>query len=227
MPHVPYALGVDAYKGGWVALALGNGSVEGCQLYGRISELIGDHPEAGVIAVDIPIGLPEKGPRQADVEARWFVGPRRSSVFPTPSRAVLEASTYDEALALAQSLGGRGISRQSFALAPKILEVDAAASADERIVEVHPEVSFRAMADQPIAFPKKSWNGLLLRRRLLEANGVLLPDDLAEGGLAPADDVLDAAAAAWTANRLAKGKAKALPDPPEERPGGGTVTIWY
>jgi predicted RNase H-like nuclease len=59
---VPYALGVDAYKGGWVALALGNGSVEGCQLYGRISELIGDHPEAGVIAVDIPIGLPEKGP---------------------------------------------------------------------------------------------------------------------------------------------------------------------
>lgn len=52
-----------------------------------------------------------------------------------------------------------------------------------------------------------------LRRQLLEENGVLLPDDLSEGGLAPADDVLDAAAAAWTVNRLAQGRAKTLPDP--------------
>jgi predicted RNase H-like nuclease len=224
---VSYVLGVDAYKSGWVALALGNGTVSGCQLYGHISELIGDHSAAGIIAVDIPIGLPEKGPRQADVEARRFVGPRRSSVFPTPTRAILEAPTYDEAIVLAQALGGPGVSRQSFALAPKILEVDAAASTDERIVEVHPEVSFRAMANHPIDFPKKSWNGLLLRRQHLEANGVLLPDDLSEGGLAPADDVLDAAAAAWTANRLAQGKAKTLPDPPEEHPGGRAVAIWY
>jgi hypothetical protein len=103
---VSYVLGVDAYKSGWVALALGNGTVSGCQLYGHISELIDDHSAAGIIAVDIPIGLPEKGPRQADVEARRFVGPRRSSVFPTPPRAILEAPTYDEAIVLAQALGG-------------------------------------------------------------------------------------------------------------------------
>jgi predicted RNase H-like nuclease len=166
MPFVSYVLGVDAYKSGWVALALRDGAVEGCQLYGDISELIRDHPAARIIAVDIPIGLPEKDSRLADVEARRFVGPRRSSVFPTPPRAILEAPTYDEALALAQALGGPGISRQSFALAPKILEVDAAASSDDRIVEVHPEVSFRAMAGHPIDFPKKSWNGLLFRRQL-------------------------------------------------------------
>lgn len=224
---MPYVLGVDAYKSGWVALALRNGSVEGCELYGHISELIRDHPGARIIGVDIPIGLPGRHPRQADVEARRFVGPRRSSVFSTPPRAVLEAPTYKEALAVAQALGGPGISQQSFALAPKILEVDAAASSDDRIVEVHPEVSFRAMAGQPIDFPKRSWNGLLLRHRLLGANGVLLPDDLSEGGLAPADDVLDAAAAAWTANRVAEGEAKTLPDPPEERSGGHTIVIWY
>lgn len=135
---------------------LADGSVEACQLYGHISDLIRDHSEAGIIAVDIPIGLPEKGPRRADTEARQFVGPRRSS-----------------------------------------------------------------------EFPKKSWNGMLLRRRLLEANAILLPDELSDGGLAPADDVLDAAAAAWTAGRIAEEKARSLPDPPEKHPGGRGVAIWY
>ena len=68
---------------------------------------------------------------------------------------------------------------------------------------------------------------VLLRRKLLEANGIVLPDDLSEGGLAPADGVLDAAAAAWTANRLAEGRARTLPSPPEQHPGGRLVAIWY
>jgi predicted RNase H-like nuclease len=224
---VSYVLGVDAYKGGWVALSLEGDVVRGCQLYDHISDLIRDHRDAGVIVVDIPIGLPERGPRQADVEARRFVGPRRSSVFPTPPRAVLEAATYEDAVTLARALSGPGISKQSFALAPKILEVDVAASEDERIFEIHPEVSFRAMAGHPIDFPKKSWNGLLLRRQLLAVNGLSLPDDLAPGGSAAADDVLDAGAAAWTARRLTTGEAGSLPDPPEEQPGGRVVAIWY
>src|SRR5206468_1411244 len=53
--------------------------------------------EAQVIGVDIPIGLPESGARPADVAARRFVGPRASSVFTTPQRAVLEAPSYAEA----------------------------------------------------------------------------------------------------------------------------------
>jgi len=65
---------------------------------------------------------------------------------------------------IAQALGEPGISKKSFALAAKILEVEEAASSDERIVEVHPEVSFRVMAGHPIKYSKKSRNGLLLRR---------------------------------------------------------------
>ncbi len=61
----------------------------------------------------------------------------------------------------------------------------------------------------------------------LEANGILLPDELSDGGLAPADDVLDAAAAASTAGLIAEEKARSLPDPPEKQPGGRTATIWY
>jgi predicted RNase H-like nuclease len=224
---VSYVVGVDACRGGWVALASANGTVETCRVYGRMSELIGDHRAASVIAVDIPIGLSESSPRRADMEARRFVGPRRSSVFQTPPRAVLEAPTYADALARARSRGGPGISKQSFALAPRILEVDVEARADERIVEVHPEVSFRAMAGRWIEYPKKSWNGHSLRRRLLEENGILLPDDLSDGGLVPADDVIDAAAAAWTAGRIAGGEALTLPDPPEQDPRGRAVAIWY
>jgi predicted RNase H-like nuclease len=42
----------------------------------------------------------------------------------------------------------------------------------------------------------------------------------------PLDDVLDAAAVAWTANRIAVGIASTLPDPPEQV-GGRRVAIWY
>ncbi len=128
---------------------------------------------------------------------------------------------------LRRGWAGRVFQSRASPLLRKFLEVDGAASVDERIVEVHPEVSFRAMAGLSIQFPKRSWNGMLLRRRLLESNGILLPDELSDGGLAPADDVLDAAAAAWTAGRIAEEKARSLPDPPEKHPGGRTAAIWY
>ena len=35
--------------------------------------------------IDVPIGIPDVGPRRADLLARAFVGPRASSVFATPS----------------------------------------------------------------------------------------------------------------------------------------------
>jgi predicted RNase H-like nuclease len=41
-----------------------------------------------------------------------------------------------------------------------------------------------------------------------------VPDDLGAAGRAGADDVLDAAAVAWTASRLAAGTAVSFPDPP-------------
>jgi predicted RNase H-like nuclease len=41
-----------------------------------------------------------------------------------------------------------------------------------------------------------------------------------------ADDVIDAAACAWTASRIAAGTAVPLPDPPEDFPGHGSVAIW-
>src|SRR5205823_2691454 len=94
------------------------------------------------------------------------------------------------------------------------LEVEVAL--EERIFEVHPEVSFAALAGRHLAHPKRSWNGQMERRRLLAEHGLEVPDELA-AGTASADDVLDAAVAAWSAERIARGEAKTLPaEPPEQ-----------
>jgi predicted RNase H-like nuclease len=224
---VNVVVGVDAYKGGWVGVALRDRPVARCSTYVRFQELLDDYPDASVFGVDIPIGLPVSGPRQADDLARAFVGTRRSSVFPTPPRPVLEAATYQDALGVTRALGVAGISRQSFGLAQKILEVDGVARLDERVFEVHPEVSFRAMAGRPLEHSKRSWNGASTRRVLLAQHGIELPDDLGEAGRAPVDDVLDAAAAAWSAYRIATGQAVSLPNPPERLKDGRQAAIWY
>ncbi len=220
-------MGVDAYKGGWVAVALEARSVERANVYTAFQDLLDDHTDATIVAVDIPIGLPKSSRREADTLARGFVGPRRSSVFPTPPRAVLEADSYLDALEVCRSLKIAAISRQSFGLAPKIREVDEIARNDNRIYEVHPEVSFAEMAGRHLEHSKKSWNGASLRKQLLAQQGIDIPDDLGDAGAAPIDDVLDAAAAAWSADRIARGNGASLPDPPEEADDGRPAAIWY
>lgn len=124
---------------------------------------------------------------------------------------------------------GVGLSRQSYALREKILEVDALARSEPRVHEVHPEISFRAMAGESVDvwFPKKTWNGLAQRRRCLAEAGIVVPNDLQGAGRAAADDVLDAAAAAWSARRIATGRASTLPDPPQRSADGRPIAIWY
>ena len=212
------AAGADACRGGWVAIVLEDGAFAAACRETTFARLVSALAGADAIGVDIPIGLPHSGPRRADVAARAFVGPRRSSVFPAPSRAAVLAATYAGARAALPSL-----SAQSFALRAKILEVGACL--EERVFEVHPEVSFAALAGRHLLHTKRSWNGQMERRRLLAAAGIELPDALAAGEAA-ADDVLDAAIVAWTATRRARGEAATLPpDPPLQD--GRPVAIWY
>jgi predicted RNase H-like nuclease len=159
--------------------------------------------------------------------AKTFVGKRSSSVFHAPPREVLEATTYREANRLSKDLFGRGISAQAYALRAKILEVDPVASADLRLVEVHPEVSFCAMKGRSLAFSKKSWNGQMERRDLIRSQGIDLPDRLENAGIVAADDLLDAAAAAWSAWRIHLGLAETLPPPETDGWSGRHSSIQY
>jgi predicted RNase H-like nuclease len=99
--------------------------------------------------------------------------------------------------------------------------------APHRVVEVHPEASFAQLAGAALRSRKSSWAGTVLRRRLLAAAGIGLPDDLGPAGeKAGVDDVLDAAAAAWTALRVLRGQARPCPDPPERFSDGLASAIW-
>jgi predicted RNase H-like nuclease len=196
-----------------VAIVLENGRFAADYLIPYVASTFGELADADVIAIDVPIGF---GPREADRAARAFLRGAASTVFTTPSREKLEADFGP----------GLGLSAQSHALGPRILHVTQLAAADSRIHEVHPEVSFRFMNNgQPLRHRKKSADGALQRLELLRRQRIEL-GRLEQGAPVPLDDVLDAAATAWSAHRIATGRARTLPDPPE-LVAGRRVAIWY
>jgi predicted RNase H-like nuclease len=223
-------LGVDACPAGWVGVALAGCCVRlvvHASIGGLVAMAAADGP-LGAIAIDIPIGLADSSTRQADLLARAAAGPRWASVFVTPVRAALQADTYADALALSRELTGRGISSQAFRLRDKILQVD---SWRERapcpVVEAHPELSFAAMAGAPLSDAKSTWAGAVRRAELLAAHGIDLAGNLGLSGLrVGVDDVLDAAAVAWTATRVAAGTARRLPAEAERFSDGVDCAIW-
>jgi predicted RNase H-like nuclease len=220
--------GVDGYgRGAWVAVVLEDGMFSGAFVGRSLAILIPRLTSASVIGIDIPIGLPDgPTPRRADLHARERLRGRASTVFLTPPRPVLEANTFQEANRVAVELTAKGVSMQAYGIRARILEAEPFARGDPRIVEVHPEVSFTALNHGvPIAASKASWVGAPLRRRLLATAGIDLPDDLGEASGVPVDDVLDAAIAAWSAMRVARGEHETLPDPPEVLRDGITAAI--
>lgn len=245
--------GVDGCPGGWVAVIV---APDGTMRARRLASLAAlfEAPEAPeIVAIDMPIGLPEtveaKG-RAPERLVRPLLGGRQSSVFSMPARAAVyaavdpaipEAERYRHACAVARatSTPPKAIAKQAFHLFPKIVEIDTLLRArpelQPRLFECHPEVSFRTMNDgQPLDTPKKVRNvphapGLDQRRQLLEAAGFppeLLTRVRARELKVGADDLIDAAAAAWTAQRLARGTAESYPCPPERDGLGLPIAIW-
>ena len=209
--------GVDGYRKGWVAVSLDPSGDVQVSTHASFAEVLA--LSAQVIAVDIPIDPTGHGARRADSGARAFVGGRASSVFTTPPRAALEARTFAEANEIARTITGTGLSQQAFGLREKLLEVHEHAGGDERIVEMHPEVSFCELAGAPLGESKHTAEGLARRRALLAGAGIELPT--AVHGV-PEVDRLDAAVGAWTAARYAKGNARAFPPEHTDRLGA----IW-
>jgi len=205
--------GIDGTKGGWVAVVLEDGAFAGDHLIRPVETTFAELADACVRAVDVPVGF---GPRLADAAARRFLPGASSTVFTTPTREVLEKPFGP----------GLGVAAQAHALGPRILHITKLAESDPRLYEVHPEVSFCAMnGGQPPRYRKKSAGGVLERVALLRQHGIELTQ-LEESAAAPMDDVLDAAAAAWSAHRIGLGTARTLPDPPEVVEGRG-IAIWY
>lgn len=219
-------LGVDAAgKHDWLGVVVDEDGFVGATV-GSLATILDWAEPVAAIGIDIPIGGVRGAARAADVEARRFVQPRGSSVFPAPPLDVYDATDYKEANEILLSLGLKKLSQQAWALMPKIREVAVLAKADPRVFEVHPEVSFRELAGAGLPWSKRSWNGVQLRRRLLAAARIDVPDEVLGIADAGADDMLDATVAAWSARRRASGLAQCLPADPEVA-SGLKVAIWY
>jgi predicted RNase H-like nuclease len=213
--------GIDACKHGWVAVSLTEGSVANVSVGTSLAAL---RIEGQTTGIDMPLGLLESGWRTVDKQARRLLGPRRSSVFAIPPRAVWAQETYAAANKLCRDLTGQGLSAQAWGLRVRLLEADKYRKTCEHpLYEVHPELAFSAMAGALLAKSKHSPEGRAHRRELLARSGIVVP----AGHAAPITDVLDAAAVAWSAHRIATGAAVAVPGQPQFDDRGYEITIRY
>lgn len=234
-------VGVDGCKAGWLAVGLGDDDRCEIRVFGDFRRLVRHFSSAALILVDIPIGLRDSGPdeRQCDREARRLVGPRRSSVFPVPVRQALHEATFENASRVNRAIRGKGLSKQTWAIAPRIAEVDhllaAIPSERERVREVHPELLFWALnGRQSMAHNKSERGGHAERLRVLSRFEAPVQEAYADAldrwprkDVAP-DDVLDALAAAVTARLGYPDRLQTVPGhPPRDAHGLPMEMVFY
>ena len=219
--------GVDGCRGGWVVVVaeVEPFRVTAVDVVGAIAPVVAD-TRLTTVAIDMPIGLPEDGPRACDRTCRAAIGPRRSSVFPVPVRDVLVASDYADALRRQRHATGSGLSVQAWGLVPRIAELDDALEQvgprrRDRVVETHPELAFATLGGAPMRHPKRTTAG---RRERLAVLRPHVPDRWTRPSSTPrgaaGDDVLDTLVLAVRAAAWATGGAVVeFADPHRDRRG--------
>ncbi len=217
-------LGVDGCKGGWVGVVLEDDAGPVALVERSIDRLTEAAGAVDAIGIDMPIHLNESSDRVCDSAARQLIRPFTSRVFNAPVLCVLDCETYLDACTASFAALGKKISKQTWALVPKIREVEQwRTSAGCGVYEVHPEAAFAAMAGRVVAARKRTSEGAQVRRALLSEQSLTPPERPAGVGV---DDLLDACAAAWSTRRLARGEGRSLPDPPVIVR-GEPQAIWY
>jgi predicted RNase H-like nuclease len=239
--------GIDGCRGGWVAVVW-NGAASLVESAASLSELVlaiepqardlvgvhagamQDGPVIPVIGIDMPMGLPDRGARQADRLAQKVLGRRASSIFVTPTRDACWRETHQQVSDRNKELEGPGISIQAFNLLPKVREVDQflrSKTIEVQLVEVHPEVAFQRLKGAPLQHPKRSSAGVQERQELLAQVGLVVdPSPVVRSRVVGIDDVIDAAVVAWSARRVHQRVAVSMPDPPEVFSDGFQAAIW-
>ena len=216
-----FLAGLDGCRGGWAAAwQAAEGGLLSWGVFASFDAALTALPNV-LLAVDIPIGLPESGARECDLLARRALGRAQAgSVFPAPPRALLAAQSYVEACAAREALDGKKISLQTWNILPKIREVDTALQAQPglrgQVFESFPELGFFHLnGGMPLPQGKRTREGRQARLALLQAvfGDALLDavNRLRGSGCAP-DDLLDAFALLWSAGRILRGQAVRLPD---------------
>ncbi len=242
MAEPAWVAGVDGCPAGWAVVLrrLDGGSPPVFAVLPDFTAVLADSRRPAIITVDMPIGLPDRvgpGGRGPEREVRRLLGERQSSVFAVPSRAAVMAEDYRHAcaMALATSDPPRKVSKQCFHLFAKMREIDRLMTPEleTRVHEAHPELGFwRLNGGRPMALPKKvksrpSPAGIDERMALLVRHGYdrgFLDQPLPRG--VGRDDLIDAAALALTATRIARGDGLSFPASPERDGKRLRMAIW-
>jgi predicted RNase H-like nuclease len=244
-PMTRLVAGADGCPPGWAVVLrdINGGTPPSFHICATFEALLQLPLLPGLIAVDMPIGLPDRvgaGGRGPEAELRQHLGGRASSVFSIPGRSAVYAASYEEACdrALETSDPPRKISIQAYHLFPKVRQIDELLRGEPGLAsivrECHPEGAFMMMNNrQPLDEPKKLKSaihepGLALRKRLLmDVAGftpAFLDQKMARGvGI---DDFLDACACAWVAEKMARGTAECFPAQPDQDSFGIPIAIW-
>jgi predicted RNase H-like nuclease len=223
--------GVDGCRAGWVAFRLDLRTRETQVEIVDLQSWIRSKPNnLAILALDMPIGLVD-GPRPCDGAARKLLGfPRSSSVFAAPCRAALNSTSHARASEMNRNTTGKGLSIQAWAIAPKIKQIDDILQPGHQswVFEVHPKISFWRMNGRKPMTRSKSRRAGREERCLILINE--FPDLDRHIAARPAgvevDDLLDAAAAAWSAMRLWECAAESV-CPPSIDACGLRVAIHY
>lgn len=206
-------IGVDGCKYGWVAVTLKSDSAN---LFKSLVDLIEFYPGNSMFMIDMPIGLADSNSKERNCEeiARKILSKKRkSSLFSVPCRESIYASSYEEANQINKEILNKGISKQSWGIAPKIKEVDELLQKDRRLIykmkESHPEVAFHFLNNQQsMQHNKKSEMGQRERLQLLstfsEKAELILNNSMStfKRKDVSADDILDAICLAVTLQKI-------------------------
>lgn len=96
---------------------------------------------------------------------------RGSTVFNAPSRKAIYANSYDDACKNNLEIEGKKLSKQTFAICPKIKEADLFISRNSGIdiIESHPEICFKNLNEgRVLQTKKKTTDGLKERLSILK-----------------------------------------------------------
>jgi threonine dehydratase len=241
-------IGIDGCRAGWVA-SFFEGETIRLVVFPTINALVEACSGAAILAIDMPIGLPDRisgSGRAAEQAVRGLLGKRKSSVFSIPARdavyevdpqpigmkALIEGQKKATMRSRMLSDPPSGVSSQTFNIFPKIRELDRFLVAHRTwqlsVFETHPEVAFwRMNGREPLAYPKKSAEGLEERRMLLLRHGIhesVIHIHPPKG--AAQDDMIDALACLVAARQISAGRGQSFPGTPECDRNGIPIAIW-
>jgi predicted RNase H-like nuclease len=174
LPKRPFlSVGIDGSKGNWLAVALSDQGHD-ILFFDTIYEACEHFKNADSLLVDMPIGLSEsKADTRPDSELRRKLKGKASSVFNTPCRQAVYETEYQKASELNHRVLGVRLSPLSFALIPKIREIDRFLQTNpewkNRLLESHPEYCFAILnGGAPVLKRKRTSEGAKTRLSILQ-----------------------------------------------------------